>query len=598
MRRLLIIFVFFVGQVAFATSAIAQVRVYARVKIPGELYPGERFEYSIVVENGGRPSNIDNAPLARFNPGPPSHQQSTRIVNFQTSSTNSVSFALTAPQPGPVRIEPVTLEVDGISYKTNPVEFTVAQPGTTDKLKLTCTLSEQTCYVGQPILLSVTWTILTQVEDASFHVPIFQSKDFYFEDPVLPGQKAGETHAIHEVPVELFQERRLVKGVEAATISFDKILIPKRSGTLSFDPVTVSARIPVGRVRTNDFFQRYRTQYKRFSVSSAPLALTVTPLPEAGKPEGYYGLVGAYTITTQASPTEISVGDPITLTMRIGGNPYLTPVQWPQLTKVPELTRNFRIPDEKASPKIEQGFKIFTQTIRANNDQITEIPAIPLATFDPSSGTYKTVTSKPIPLKVAASKFLGSNDLEGSTTQPVNREVEAIKEGLAAHYEGSDALINQGFSLSATVLSPAPLVMWAAPLLALLGSITFKLMRYTNPQQIAAKRRRQAAGRAKQDLRAVSSLEPSERPAQLAQVLRQFVGDRFDKTAGSLTADECYDVVKAACDQEEMAKALQDIVAMCEAARYAPSDMAFDEATVSRAIDLVDSINKSAKKKP
>ena len=135
------------------------------------------------------------------------------------------------------------------------------------------------------------------------------------------------------------------------------------------------------------------------------------PLPTENQPEGFYGLVGSYTISAQASPTDVSVGDPITLTLRIGGSPYLKPVRWPALEKVPALADNFRIPSEKASPELVQGHKTFIQTIRAKNNTVTEIPPIPLVTFDPQTGSYRSVASEPIPLTVAASHVLGSGDL-------------------------------------------------------------------------------------------------------------------------------------------------------------------------------------------
>ena len=62
-------------------------------------------------------------------------------------------------------------------------------------------------------------------------------------------------------------------------------------------------------------------------VSSQPLKLTVLPLPEEGKPSGFYGLVGQYTISASATPTKVNVGDPITLTVKVGGGKYLKPVQ-------------------------------------------------------------------------------------------------------------------------------------------------------------------------------------------------------------------------------------------------------------------------------
>jgi hypothetical protein len=585
-----------IGALVAIQAAGAQVRVQAKVEIPGEIYPGDRFLYTIVVENAGKPTHINTAPLTRFSPSGPEHKYVRQSINFKTTVQNLASFVLTAPAPGQVRIDPVTLTVDGMEYTTNPVEFTVAKPGTTDKLKLDVMLSEQTCYVGQPILLSVTWTLPREHDNMNIQVPIFQTDDFIFEDPALPGQVAGSTNSIHGIPVEVFSQTKSINGVPGAVITFEKILIPKTQGSLSFDPITASASLPVGRVRTNDFFQPFRTNYKRFSVSSQALSLEVKPLPAENQPTGFYGLVGRYSIAVQASPTDVSVGDPITLTIRVGGNPYLKPVRWPELEKVSALVQNFRIPSEKASPELAEGYKVFTQTIRAKHDQVTEIPPIPLATFDPQTGAYRVVTSAPIPLTVAESQVLGSDDLVGFARQPANREVEAILEGLAANYEGDDALLNQGFSLGAMVLSPGPLTLWLLPLLGLGAGITVKLYRRTDSAQLAAKRRRQAAPRALQELRNLGTIQEAERPERMRQILCRYVGDRFDKSSGSLTAQECQETVAEAGVPDTLTRQIQDLVAACEASRYAPQGATVDEAMQAKALELIKAIERAAKK--
>jgi len=585
-----------IGALVGIQTAGAQVRVHAKVEIPGEIYPGDRFLYTIVVENAGKPTHINTAPLARFNPSGPEHKYLRQSINFKTTVQNLASFGLTAPSPGQVRIDPVTLTVDGMEYTTNPVEFTVAKPGTTDKLKLDVTLSEHACYVGQPILLSVTWTLPREHDNMNIQVPIFQTDDFIFENPVLPGQVAGSTNSIHGIPVEVFSQTKSINGVPAAVITFEKILIPQKQGSLSFEPITASASLPVGRVRTNDFFQPFRTNYKRFSISSEALSLEIKPLPTENRPADFYGLVGRYSIAVQASPTDVSVGDPITLTIRVGGNPYLKPVRWPELEKVSALVQNFRIPSEKASPEQAEGYKVFTQTIRAKHDRVTEIPPIPLATFDPQTGAYRVVTSAPIPLTVADSQVLGSDDLVGFARQPTNREVEAILEGLAANYEGDDALRNQGFSLGAMVFNPGPMALWLLPLLSLGASLTLKLSRRTDPAQVAAKRRRQAASHALQELRSLGTVPVAERPEQMRQMLCRYVGDRFDKSSGSLTAQECQQTVMEAGVPEMLGRQIQDIVASCEASRYAPQGTTVDEAMQARALELIKAIDRAATK--
>ncbi len=47
--------------------------------------------------------------------------------------------------------------------------------------------------------------------------------------------------------------------------------------------------------------------------------ITVKPIPGQGRPEDYRGAVGQYSIITQAKPTRVKVGDPITLHIGVDG---------------------------------------------------------------------------------------------------------------------------------------------------------------------------------------------------------------------------------------------------------------------------------------
>jgi hypothetical protein len=66
-----------------------------------------------------------------------------------------MNYVLTAGKTGPIHIAPVSVTVNGKSYQTNPVELNVIQPDTTDKLELEVALSQQQCFIGQPVVLAV-----------------------------------------------------------------------------------------------------------------------------------------------------------------------------------------------------------------------------------------------------------------------------------------------------------------------------------------------------------------------------------------------------------------------------------------------------------
>jgi tetratricopeptide (TPR) repeat protein len=557
---------------SLTAASPAAVRVYAKVQTDTAIYAGDQFLYSVVVE-GGRPSRIDIAPLAAFNPRSAGSGSTMQMVNGRMTVGYSENYALTATKAGVMHLPAVTVVVDGQTYTTNAVDVTISTPGTTDQMTLEFSLSEKRCYVGQPLLMTVKWIITGRAQDQSLtlDVPVFRSSDFYFEDPSeLVNSPSAQRVAIGGVPVTIVGGRQLVHGVEADGLSFRKILIPKKVGHLRLEPITGTANLTVGREQTGDFFNPYRVRFQRVSVPSEAVELDVQPLPETGKPPQFYGLVGQYTIAAAAAPTKVSVGDPITLTIRVAGNPYLKPVEWPALEQVPELAANFKIPAEKASPVLEGGAKVFTQTIRANNDRVTQVPAIPLAYFDPARGSYVVARTEPIKLEVAPTKVLTNVDVQGTTASgPVNREVEAIRQGLSANYYGPQVLENQSFSILSVATNPLYAALWSVPLMALIVSIAVTVAGRTSPESLARKRRRRAAGVALAQLKRVSGAEPGQRHELLLSAMKGYLGERFDKVAASLTADDCHRVITDATGDAATAGQYKELIDACEAARYA-----------------------------
>jgi hypothetical protein len=593
-----------------------QVRVSAQADTNRDIYVGESFGYHIVIQGTDKAGEVDLQPLQQFNPHSAGNrrQSSTNIINGKVTTTSAMimSYSLTADRAGPARIPSMTVKVDGKAYRTNPVTVNISQPGTTDRLDLEVTLSEQQCYVGQPITLTVKFYVSanTDVGDFQLNIPALSNNVFKIEEADVSDPQATLSRLHSGMTVMVSQYGVEHNNRQATLVTFSKILIPKHPGRIAVPPSSVSAAVAVGRARSRDPFDIFgtRTQYKRFVVNSEPLNLNVLPLPEEGKPPEFYGLVGQYIISASAAPTKVNVGDPITLTIKIGGSKYLKSVQWPKLEQVPELANNFKIPSQKASPTIENGFKVFTQTIRANNDKVTRIPPIPLATFDVKEGEYITTQTDPIELDVAPTKVLTSADLEGADFVPINREIEAIKKGLSANYDDFDALKNMSFSPLAAMVHPGYAILWGFPLIGLISSLLIKLRRHTSPEKIAARRRRQACGKAIKQLRKIriESVPPSNRGQDahdtiqqnrlLVSIMKQYIGNRFDKTAGSLTPDDCYEVVRTETNDAQTAEQYRDIITNFEAGRYASIEVHIDSKKIEEVIDLIRNVEKNLKK--
>jgi len=594
---------------AVGGKATAEVTVTAQVDTSKDIYLGESFAYHILIDGDNKPGEVDLAPLTEYDPKSAGNrdysQTSISIINGRTTKTVNkryvMSYTLTARKEGKLRLPPVTVKLDGRTYRTNAVSMTIVRPGTTDRMDLDVALSEKSCYVGQPVIMTVKLYVPPDIGDFGFKIPAFESAIFELEAPQVSAP-AKQYDIGTGVTVFVSQHRVTHNGREAILLSFSKVLIPKDSGLIELEPVSVSADLPVGRDRSprrsliDDFWGR-RLTYKRFMVSSEPLTLTVQPLPQQGRPPGFYGLIGRYTISASAAPTTgVYMGDPITLTIKIGGSRYLKAVEWPALESVAELAANFRIPSEKAAPETQDGLKVFTQTIRPDKNNADVIPAIPLAYFDPDKRKYVVAKTEPIKLDLIPSKRLTTADMEGRDFSPVNKEVEAIKKGLSANYEELDALTNMRFSPTAALVSPGYAALWALPLAAVILSAITRALVYSTPEKAAIKRRRQARPRAITRLKRIASAPADDRDELLVSAMTQYIGERFDKVAGSLTADDCHEVILAATADNRAAEQFRQLIADCETARYTSVDAAVDPAQIHNAIELVRTIEKESRK--
>ncbi len=592
---------------ALAANGSGAVRVVARIDNSEPVYTGTPFVYQIIIDGDNKPGQVDLVPISHLKPRSAGNTDLSRTIiqtiNNKTTRTVSkqlaMNFRLTASEPGRLRIPSLTVTIDGMKYKTNPVSVNVLEPGTTDKLEIEQSLSETRCYVGQPVQLTVVLYFAAEIKDPQFSFPILQDERFTFVNPDVTDPQIKEVDLGLGTTVMVGQYRTVRNGKNYNAVKIDKIIIPQQPGAFGVGPASVTTDVAVGIARSRDPFDDFgifgsRKKYERFRVQSRPLQLNVLALPEQGKPEEFYGLIGKYDIAASSSAQKVNVGDPITLRIEVSGS-FLEPVRWPRLSDIPAMAQNFKLPDQTASPSIENGKKVFTQTIRANNDKVTEIPAIPLAFFDPEAGEYTVATSEPIKLDVAPTKVLTQADLQGRDFAPVNKRVEAIKKGLAANYEDLASLEDQSFSLTAAVANPAFAAVWSIPLLGLFVSVVARLVTRSSPQKRMARQRRKAYSRAAAQINKARKAQ-ADRHELLAAAMKHYIAERFDRVKGSLTAGDCRDIIVEQTGDDDSAAKFEQILETCEAARYASAQLQTQTADPARIVELLRTIDRKSKR--
>ncbi|MHC5097542.1 MAG: hypothetical protein ACYSOL_05350, partial [Planctomycetota bacterium] len=381
-------------------------------------------------------------------------------------------------------------------------------------------------------------------------------------------------------------------------VRFIKVLIPKRDGLFELDDASVTADLAVGQKKQSRdrFFGGFfgtQYEYQRFGVQPEPLQLQVQELPQSGKPIDFYGLVGNYAISADATPKEVNVGDPITLTIYIGGSQYLKPVQWPQLETIPQMAESFKVPSERSDGEIINDAKVFTQTIRPSHDAVKQVPPIPLSFFDADAGRYRTVYTEPVPLQVSPTRIVTGGDVETRRFSASAKKIEAIKEGVSANYTSLDALVDQHFSPFAAVKSPAFILLYVVPLFGLIASGLIRYLITDSPQRQAAKNRKKAYSNAVKLFRqATDHPKPSQ---QVLLALKQYIADKFEKSAGSLTAIECGNIILEVTNDTELSSLYQAIMEQTEASEYSAIAFELTKEKQDQILDLLAKIEKKIK---
>ena len=599
-----------------ATAAAQDITVQAYVESE-TVYMGETFVYQIVVNGADNATPPDLSAFgpdfsAQFLGGQNSSSQSITVINGKMSRDVHqgyvMQFNLTPKQKGKLTIPAVPVKVKGQTFNTNPVTIGVDTPVETQDFKLRMTLSRSSCYVGEPVILTVTWYIGRDVEEFSFSMPLLGDGDFNVETPEV---KIDQTKRYYQIPVggrQVVAEKGTgqLDGVFYATISFTKAVIPKRAGTLTIPQTAVECAAvsgaPRGRDLFNDFmndnfFGARRGAMKKYVIPSNTLSLAVKDLPQEGKPANFAGHIGEYQISASASPLDVSVGDPITLKVTLSGPEYLGNVDLPPLQNETELATYFKIPDERAEGKLMGKTKVFTQTIRAKNENVKAIPPITLAYFDTKKKRYGAVSTAPIPIVVHPTKILTAVDAEGTATGPLGSPLEGWKQGIAYNYEGPAVLKPGQFGLVSALGSPGWLAALLVPFAAYVVIFSTVTTRKRRAADTEGRMARSAFRRLRQRLESIrkESASGASLCEQVLGAMRDYLGDKFSTVGSTLTTGDVVKLVADAGAPREAIDALRGVMSSCEAGAYAgDNSVAADkEAFIRRALESAQALEKA-----
>lgn len=490
------------------------------------------------------------------------------FINGQTSSSITYNYIVTAQHDGEFTIPALQAEVGGQRLASSELKLTVTKtsaPSVADEIA-----------GREPAFMK----LLTPKSKVFVGEPMVGQVELYLRDDVqglngfkIIGSPADGFSAGNPAEQQGMRRRAQIGNHVYQVIPLTLPLTAVRPGRLTVGPFTASAVVvlPSQNRGGDPFFGRFFNQgeQKQLTLATTAVEVEARPLPAENKPANFTGAIGNFSLNATAGPTNLTVGDPITVRIQIFGRGALDSITLPPQ----DAWRDFKAypPTTKLEPTDQYGFqgsKTFEQIISPQNTDIHELPALTFSFFNPDDGQYHTLTQAPVALTVRAA---------GSTPMPI---LAAAKSNAAETQAPADVLpIKQTLgrvSRGETPLVARPVFLAAQglPVLAFVAAFLWRKRADHLASHPRLRRQRAVAllvASGLDDLKKYAAAnQPDEFFATLFRLLQEQLGERLDCPASAITENvvEEHTLLRAA--PAPLRAALREQFQLCNQARYAP----------------------------
>jgi hypothetical protein len=567
---------------------------------------GEAFEISFSV-NG----NIES-----FNPpalngfqvvGGPNQSSSYSSINGNTTASMSISYDLVGVKEGEYVIGPATVVVNGKQIKSNSVKIKVvkgkavpqgnqqnaapqgdkvAEGNSTDiskRLFLRAVANKTNVYIGEQFSVSYKlYTNIDLVDNALDKLPDFNG----FWSQEIKNNSQNVKWEIESYNGEKYH---------VATLK-QIILFPERFGKLTLDPLAMTFVVRQAAPSNDPIEQFFGGSYKdtKYKIKSTPITINVKPLPEAGKPEGFNGAVGNFSIGANLDKSSVKANEALNYTLKVTGSGNL------KLLKAPELTLPADI--EKYDPKVNDdiketmggvsGSREYSFLLIPRHEGNYTIEPLKFSYFNPVTGRYVSLTSRSFAVKVAKGDP-GSNVTAYATGG--QQDVKMLAKDIAYIKTGNPGLTKDGEGFYGSALYYVLLCTGPVLLLAAFGYR--KWYRENNSDVVKVKGRNANKIAAKHLANARKQLISGDKKVFYEDIYRGLYGylsDKLNISAADLNKENIRGQLKLRAVNESIIDQLTETLDLCEMARYAPISGISEQEVFDKAKTIINDIENNA----
>ena len=404
----------------------AQVNFEAKVS-KSSLGVNQRLRVEFVMNKDGDnfiPPTFENFTVI----GGPNQSISTFWANGKRSFSKTFSYVLAPKKQGRFNITQATIEIDGQTYKTSPIEIYVTKAVEIPKdpndpnylasqnVHLVAEVSKSNPYLNEAITVVYKLYISDRVGLSSnwdyLETPTYN--DFWSQD------------------IEI-KELRTEKGSYLGDDNYrfvvlkKTVLYPQKIGELEIEPLVLSVGVSVPTSR-RDIFGNLISQTAQRTISAGKRVLNVKSLPEDGKPLGFTGAVGDFELKVTTNKTELKATEALQAKIEVSGRGNLKLFELPNL-QLPASLEVYE-PEHKENVRTNlagmRGSISDEYTIVPSQQGKYPIPVVDFSYFDIKAKRYKTLSSNEVVINV------GAGPLGNTTTIAANTPITNSKQSVIA----------------------------------------------------------------------------------------------------------------------------------------------------------------------
>ncbi|MCG3203362.1 MAG: hypothetical protein KCHDKBKB_00018 [Elusimicrobia bacterium] len=583
----------------------AEPTVTARVSAT-EVNINSQLMLSIEVSGISNLNGTPNLSLPDFEIQPAGQTSSFQWINGQSSSLITLNYVLTPTKSGSVQIPPISLNVDGKSYTTQPITIQVRPDMSTPTvapqnnepsnrsvqvpaegikpLFMTATVDSDKVVVGQQILLKVQFLKRPDIRFTSQARYTAPDMTGFLVEPLKQQEYStsinGVRYDVTELPYALFPTSDGEFAIGSARVE-----LAIRAEPDPFDP--------------NSFFQNFFGRSQVVNLNTRAIPIRVRALP-ANKPTNFSGAVGRFKIKAKVDANQFEVGKPFNLLVTVEGVGNIKAIKEPTFPDLRGFRRYETISDSKVSTdnKFVNGSKEFKILLIPQVSGQLTIPPISFVYYSPTKNDYVTEVTSEIPLQVKPGTL---NQAEGETSQPgpagqtltgvrvMEKDIRFIKAGKVRPMK--PPFYRRPLFI---VLNFLP------PLFAFVAFLSRRqsLKRIENATEYRAKGAfKSAKEKLNRTRKSMNTADAVTFYGNLHAAMAGFIADKFSVSVSGLIWEEVEQKLKGKNVSPSLIKDIHDIFDQADMARFATTSFTDEsrESALTRANELLKQLDEALK---